>query len=155
MHDVRRRLRRPASAGSPERNTLFSIYTKLMCGTLRRTRNGRKFAFRSPAECANKIGMDSETWKGKLAAFEQHPLARCFPPMPPSDFAELRADIAKHGLRQPIILYQGKVLDGWHRCRSCSETGTEIRTEEFKGDERAARGIRVVGQPQPPASHHQ
>ncbi len=33
---------------------------------------------------------------------------------------------------------QGKVLDGWHRCRACSETGTEIRTEEFTGDEREA-----------------
>jgi protein gp37/ParB-like chromosome segregation protein Spo0J len=82
--------------------------------------------------------MDSANWGGELAGFEQHPLSAVFPSMPSVEFARLRADIAKHGLRQPIVLHDGQVLDGWHRCRACSETGTEIRTEEFAGDEREA-----------------
>jgi protein gp37 len=70
--------------------------------------------------------------------FQQHPLSALFPSMPSDAFAELRTDIAEHGLRQAITLYNGKVLDGWHRCRACCETGTEIRTVNFTGDERAA-----------------
>ncbi len=58
--------------------------------------------------------------------------------MPHKEFAQLRSDISKHGLRVPIVLHNGQVLEGWHRCRACCETGTEIRTEEFTGDERAA-----------------
>ena len=56
----------------------------------------------------------------------------------PHKIRGLRSDISKHGLRVPIVLYKGQVLEGWHRCRACCETGTEIRTEEFTGDERAA-----------------
>jgi protein gp37 len=82
--------------------------------------------------------MDSANWQGELGGYEQHPLSAMFPAMAAEEFAELRADIAKYGLRQAITLYQGKVLDGWHRCRCCSETGTEIRTDEFKGNEREA-----------------
>ena len=76
---------------------------------------------------------------GELARFQQHPLSAIFPPMPAADFAALRSDIAQHGLRQPIILFQGKVLDGWHRVKGCSETGTAIATVNFEGDERAAQ----------------
>ena len=70
---------------------------------------------------------------------EQHPLSAIFPAMTAADFAQLRADIAANGLRQPIIIYDGQVLDGWHRLRACSETGTEILAEAFTGDDRAAQ----------------
>ena len=70
---------------------------------------------------------------------EQHPLSAIFPAMTAADFAQLRADIAANGLRQPIIIYDGQVLDGWHRYRACSETGTEILAEAFTGDDRAAQ----------------
>jgi protein gp37 len=82
--------------------------------------------------------MDSANWGGELAGFEQHPLSALFPAMPAQEFAQLRADIAKHGLRQPVTIYDRKVIDGWHRCRACSETGTQITTVEFTGDEREA-----------------
>jgi protein gp37/ParB-like chromosome segregation protein Spo0J len=58
--------------------------------------------------------------------------------MSAQEFAELRADIAQHGLRQPIVIAAGQVLDGWHRYCACAETGTEIATVKFEGDERAA-----------------
>ena len=82
--------------------------------------------------------MDSADWKGELVNYEQHPLGAVFPSMSSLEFAELRSDIRKYGLRQAITLFEGKVLDGWHRCRACSETGTPLRTEEFKGDDNAA-----------------
>ena len=82
--------------------------------------------------------MDSAHWQGELGGFEQHPLSAVFPAMAAAEFAHLRADIAKHGLRHAITLYNGRVLDGWHRCRCCSETGVEITTVNFEGDEREA-----------------
>jgi site-specific DNA-methyltransferase (cytosine-N4-specific) len=82
--------------------------------------------------------MDSANWQGALAGFEQHPLSALFPAMAAAEFAELRADIAKHGLRQPVTIYEGQVLEGWHRTRACAETGTRLTTDEFTGGEREA-----------------
>lgn len=69
----------------------------------------------------------------------QHPIGACFPAMTDEAFADLRADIAANGLRQDITLHNGAVLDGWHRQRSCVETGTTARYETFDGDDDAAR----------------
>jgi len=43
--------------------------------------------------------------------------------MSESDHAALTADILHHGQREPITLFEGKILDGWHRYRSCLEIG--------------------------------
>jgi ParB-like chromosome segregation protein Spo0J len=42
--------------------------------------------------------------------------------------------IAEIGLIDPIVLFQGQVLDGWQRELACRETGTTPRYEEFAGD---------------------
>jgi ParB-like chromosome segregation protein Spo0J len=81
--------------------------------------------------------MNSVTWP-ESGGYRQHPLSALFPAMSAQEYAELRADIAKHGLRQALTLYAGQVLDGWHRLRACSETGVEVTTVEFTGDESAA-----------------
>lgn len=72
-------------------------------------------------------------------ALKQHPLSAAFPSMSDAAFGELRADIAANGLRHPIVLYDGAVLDGWHRYRACTETGVPIKATEFKGDAEKAR----------------
>jgi protein gp37/ParB-like chromosome segregation protein Spo0J len=72
-------------------------------------------------------------------ALKQHPLSAAFPSMSDAAFGELRADIAANGLRHPIVLYDGAVLDGWHRYRACAETGVPIKSTEFKGDDLKAR----------------
>ena len=46
---------------------------------------------------------------------EVHELSKIFPPMSDEDFAELKQDIAKNGLLNPIVLHEGQVLDGAHR----------------------------------------
>jgi protein gp37 len=69
----------------------------------------------------------------------QHPLSAVFPKLSEKAFGELRADIAAHGLRLPIVLFLEQVLDGWHRHRACIETGIAPRYEEFNGTEADAR----------------
>ena len=62
-----------------------------------------------------------------------HPLAGLFPLMTGAAFEELRASIAEHGLREPIVLHEGMVLDGRNRLRACEETGTPPRFRELDG----------------------
>lgn len=65
--------------------------------------------------------------------YEQHELSAAFPSMPEGDLQALAQDIKENGLHSPIVLYQGKVLDGWHRVGACSRAGVNIRAIEYKG----------------------
>ncbi len=56
-----------------------------------------------------------------------HRLAALVPEMAPDEYEALKADIAAHGLLEPIVLYQGQILDGRNRHRGCLDTGTEPR----------------------------
>lgn len=62
-----------------------------------------------------------------------HPLAALIPEMTADQFAELRVDIERHGLIEPIVLHEHMILDGRHRARACDETGVEPRFEDFNG----------------------
>lgn len=66
---------------------------------------------------------------------DPHRYASIFPPMSLEEFEELCEDIQTHGLREPILTYQRKILDGRHRERACGLTGVQARYEEFEGTE--------------------
>lgn len=57
--------------------------------------------------------------------WQRHPLGAIFHDMSASAFESLKADIDVNGQIHPIILYQGLVLDGWHRFRACLDLGIE------------------------------
>jgi DNA modification methylase len=68
------------------------------------------------------------------ATMEFHPAANEFPMMDEKRFSELKADIETHGLREPVTLCDGKILDGRNRSRACEELGITPETKTFDGD---------------------
>jgi len=63
-----------------------------------------------------------------------HPLCTLFPRLIGAEFEALKADIAAHGQREPIVVHAGFILDGGNRYRACVEVGIEPALKEFTGD---------------------
>ena len=66
--------------------------------------------------------------------YELHELARVFPELPWDEYAPLVASIAAYGLRQPIAVWRGKIIDGRHRAAACVEAGVEARYVHLPDD---------------------
>jgi len=69
---------------------------------------------------------------------EFHELANIFPMLGDEELAELCADIEKNGLAEPIIVYEGKILDGRHRATACQTLGIEPDTIGYIGNDPVA-----------------
>lgn len=65
-------------------------------------------------------------------SYELHPLCTLFPRLDADAFASLVADIRVNGLREPIVIHQGMILDGGNRYRACLEAGIEPSFTEFR-----------------------
>jgi ParB-like chromosome segregation protein Spo0J len=68
-------------------------------------------------------------------ALEYHPLATIFPPLDPAEFEALKEDIREHGLREPITVFENKILDGIHRYKACLAVGVAPRFRDYEGNE--------------------
>jgi hypothetical protein len=66
-------------------------------------------------------------------SYELHPLCTLFPRLSGAEFDALRDDIKANGLRTPIVLHDGMILDGGNRYRACLEAGVEPAFLEFEG----------------------
>jgi ParB-like nuclease domain len=66
---------------------------------------------------------------------EFHPLAALFPPLDEKELDELAADIREHGLREPIVTFEGKILDGRNRYLACERAGVAPRFKEYTGSD--------------------
>jgi len=66
-----------------------------------------------------------------------------FPAAKAEDYNRLRDDIRDNGYdsNQPIIIYEGEVLDGWNRWTACLELKINPPTRQFDGDESEAIGL--------------
>lgn len=64
-----------------------------------------------------------------------HEYAGIFPLLEGREFAELCNDIKANGQREPIWVYEGKILDGRNRFRACNAVGVTPRTAPYAGDD--------------------
>ena len=71
----------------------------------------------------------------KTPQLEYHTVANAMPLMTDIEFDNLKNDISGNGLREPIVLYQNKIIDGRNRYRACLETNTTPLFKEYNGNE--------------------
>jgi hypothetical protein len=64
-----------------------------------------------------------------------HPLAKLFPPLQGEAYAGFLEDVRKHGVREPITLFEGMILDGVNRAKAAVEAGTKCPTQEYTGND--------------------
>ena len=86
-----------------------------------------------PTMDSSSAGVSPSNAPAGAMEYELHPLCAKFPPLSGAAFISLRDDIAANGLRQPIVLHEGKILDGRNRDRACREAGVEREFIEFDG----------------------
>lgn len=63
---------------------------------------------------------------------QAHPAAELFPMLSDDELRALAHDIATNGLLNPIVTYDGKILDGRNRARACELASVEPTTVEWR-----------------------
>ena len=64
-----------------------------------------------------------------------HPYADIFPWIEGPAFEELKADIEKNGVLEPIVFLDGAILDGRNRYMAARDLGIEYPRVEYQGDD--------------------
>ena len=91
------------------------------------------------ADGMTTVASDSSTPKAAPAVaagsgeLQFHPLADIFPLLAEDHLQELARDIKAHGLLDPIVLHDGKILDGRCRYLACQIAGVIPRFEVYAG----------------------
>ena len=68
-----------------------------------------------------------------MKEYEFHELCLLFPEADEMTIEEMSYDIQKNGLTDPVVLYEGKILDGRNRYLACRKAGLQPRTVEYTG----------------------
>ena len=53
--------------------------------------------------------------------YEEHALSAAFPSMSEEELQNLKDSIDVIGVQNPIVIYEGKIIDGWHRYKVANE----------------------------------
>src|SRR3954447_5641573 len=69
------------------------------------------------------------TWRDGMMP---HPATNLFPMMSDTELDELAADIAEHGLQEPIVWLGGQLLDGRNRVAAIARIPDQHRREELQ-----------------------
>jgi hypothetical protein len=67
-----------------------------------------------------------------IGKYEVHPLANFFPILKGLQRDQLEQDIKDHGLQEPIVLLEGKILEGRNRALICERLGLKIKFKHFE-----------------------
>ena len=70
-----------------------------------------------------------------IKPYDFHELCCIFPRCSDEELQLLVSDIRENGLQNPIVLFEGKILDGRNRYLACEILGIEPRYVEFEGTE--------------------
>jgi len=70
-----------------------------------------------------------------------HPIADIFPIMTEEETNDLANDVLLHGQREPIWMYEGKILDGRNRHNACLLKGLEPRMADYDGSDPVAFAV--------------
>jgi hypothetical protein len=62
-----------------------------------------------------------------------HPISNVFPLMEKPELLELAEDIKTHGLREKIMFFEDKILDGRNRFLVCQSLDMPFETKDFTG----------------------
>lgn len=73
-----------------------------------------------------------------MTTYEFHPLANIFPLIEGQAYQDLMADVLKHGVREPIWIYEGMILDGRNRYRAATAMNVSFDSREYEGDNAAS-----------------
>lgn len=69
------------------------------------------------------------------AGVQWHPYADLFPWIEGPAFDDLKADIAENGVLEPVVFFEGKILDGRNRYMAARDLGIEYPRVEYRGDD--------------------
>ena len=69
----------------------------------------------------------------KVPLLIQNALADIFPLMSDDEFEALKSDMKAHGQREPIVLHEGRIVDGRNRYRACQELKLVPNTRDWDG----------------------
>ena len=67
-----------------------------------------------------------------------HPICLLIPPADEAELQDLTDDVHAHGLIDPIVLFEGIVLDGQNRAAACERAGVAPRYVQFGGSQEDA-----------------
>ena len=74
------------------------------------------------------------SWEKYCHTENWHEAANLFPMLSVEDAHDLADDIGEHDLHNPIVLFDGKVLDGRNRVLACRAAGVEPRFVEWQAN---------------------
>ncbi|MCL4748392.1 MAG: hypothetical protein KJZ83_23715 [Burkholderiaceae bacterium] len=89
---------------------------------------------------------DNPSGPSAINGYPVHPYANLFPMFSDADIDALAGDILEHGLREPIWLYMGAIVDGRNRAEACRRAGRALAvndTVQFNGTDDQALGFVV------------
>jgi len=70
-----------------------------------------------------------------VAGFKVHPAANIFPLIEGDEFDALVQDIKANGLREKVVLFEGKILDGRNRARACKKAKVDLQARTYRGQD--------------------
>lgn len=76
-----------------------------------------------------------------MDALQDHPIASIFPLLAEPELAELAESIKWDGVQVPIVLYEGKILDGRNRYRAAQMVGAHVPQNYYTGESPTAHVI--------------